>query len=61
MPCFCENCGCICDCGERLCGQCFLDTLDDPTEKNLFSGGRFYDENLLKGDISPSGETDAIT
>jgi hypothetical protein len=44
MPCVCEKCGCICDCGERLCNMCFIDTLDDPVEKNLAAGGKFYDE-----------------
>jgi len=59
--CKCENCGCVCDCGEKLCGQCFLDTLDDPAEKNLFSGGRFYGEKLLKEDTEASASADVIT
>lgn len=46
MPCICENCGeHYCDCGEKYCGLCFLDTLDDPVEKNLFEGGNFYKED----------------
>jgi hypothetical protein len=50
MPCICETPGCgdICDCGERLCGECFVSTLEDDTERNLFAGGRFYGDSLLR-------------
>ncbi len=56
MPCICENCGCSTLCGERLCSSCFLDTLDDPVEKNLYAGGRFYGESLLKEDLSAQAD-----
>ena len=56
MPCICENCGCICGCGEKLCGQCFLEIeCEDDEERNLLLGGRFYDESLLKEDnVAPA-------
>ena len=59
MPCVCEECGCACDCGEKYCGQCFLDIeCEDDEERNLFSGGRFYGESLLKEDNVASATKD---
>ncbi len=59
MPCICEKCGCICNCGEKLCTDCFIDyELEDDTERNLFTGGRFYGENLLKEDNVVKTTTD---
>ncbi len=58
MPCICQNPGCgkLCDCENTLCNLCFVDTLDDDTERNLFVGGRFYGESLLKEDLSASAD-----
>jgi len=41
MPCKCIKCGRLVDCGEKLCPDCFLDTLNN-VEKNLYLGGHFY-------------------
>ena len=50
IACVCEICGALTPCGESLCAGCFLDTLEDDVGKNLYLGGRFYGESLLKGD-----------
>jgi len=46
--CKCEKCGRPAACGERLCDQCFLDSLEDEASKNLFSSGRFYEKEKSK-------------
>ena len=46
----CEICGMLTTCGERLCSWCFLDMIDNDVDKNLYTGGKFYGESLLKGD-----------
>jgi len=57
MACLCEKCGKpTYDCGERLCHQCFMDSLPDDTSKNMASGGRFYGEKLLPD--NPVGHVD---
>lgn len=43
MSCNCEKCGYKCDCGDRFCERCFVDTLDE-VGKNLYTRGRFYDK-----------------
>ena len=56
MACECENCGNpTYDCGERLCQQCFIDSLPDNTSKNIASGGRFYKEDLEPKVENPIG------
>ena len=64
MPCKCQAPGCDnpCVCGEKYCDQCFLDIVcEDDVERNLFLGGRFYGENLLKEDTEASASANANT
>ena len=42
MSCRCEKCGFNCDCGERFCERCFLETLDEP-KKKIYLGGEFVE------------------
>jgi len=49
MACVCIKCGKHCDCGEKYCDQCVIDELRTPAEKNLYSGGRFYEEKEKEG------------
>jgi len=42
--CVCEKCGKPTSCGEKYCDQCFIDQLQTDAEKNIYSGGRFYDK-----------------
>ncbi len=58
LPCLCEKCNRICDCGERLCSQCFVDTLNAPESKNLFTGGNFYKQ---EDDVSSRLTANAVT
>ena len=47
MPCRCEKCGEPTACGEEYCEQCFIEECcKTDTEKNMFVGGRFYDEEF---------------
>ncbi len=58
MPCICENCDGICNCGEKYCNQCFLEIeCEDDTERNIYAGGRFYGESLLKEDSGATAST----
>ena len=56
MPCKCQVKGCenYCVCGEKYCDQCFLDICEDDEERNIYLGGRFYGEDLLKEDSEAS-------
>jgi hypothetical protein len=46
--CQCEECKKHCDCGEKYCEQCLIDKLKTDAERNLYVGGRFYGEKLIK-------------
>jgi len=49
MACKCEKCGLITTCGERYCNQCLIDEcFKTDTDKNIYSGGRFYGVELEK-------------
>lgn len=60
MLCKCQASGCenYCVCGEKYCDQCFLDACEDDTERNVYVGGRFYGEKLLKEDNVAPATTD---
>jgi len=49
MACVCKKCGLITSCDEDYCMNCYIDEcMKDKVSKNIFAGGRFYDENLEK-------------
>lgn len=48
MACKCIECGKPTSCGEKYCDKCLVDKLQTDTEKNLYAGGRFYGEKLIK-------------
>ena len=42
MNCHCSKCGYPCECGEEYCEACFLESLHEDSEKNIYAGGKFY-------------------
>jgi len=47
MACRCEQCGKPAACGEKYCDQCLMDMCcKTDTDRNIYSGGRFYGEKL---------------
>ena len=47
--CKCIRCQKPCDCEWKICDVCYMeDCCKTPVEKNLFVGGRFYGEKLIK-------------
>ena len=49
MPCLCKKCGKLADCEEEYCNQCLMDMCcKTDTDRNIYSGGRFYGEKLEK-------------
>ena len=55
MACRCIKCGMVTTCGEKYCEYCMIDEcMKTDTSKNIASGGRFYGEELGKGDNEQS-------
>jgi len=55
MSCKCIKCGMVTTCGEKYCEYCMIDEcMKTDTSKNIASGGRFYGEELGKGDNEQS-------
>ena len=49
MACVCKECGWPCACDEEYCDRCLMDKVcKTDTERNIYSGGRFYGEKLEK-------------
>ena len=49
MACRCIKCGWPCACNEEYCDQCLMDMCcKTDTDRNIYTGGRFYGEKLEK-------------